>query len=80
MQELARLRERSLTEKSFSAAVNAERLRGQAAGLYVDRKEIRTGTIDSMEREEVEKAIQKLKEDHSIETSFEEIKELENKS
>jgi len=33
-----------------------------------------------MEREEVEKAIQKLKEDYSIETSFEEIKELENKS
>ena len=59
VQELARLRERSLTEKSFSAAVNAERLRGQAAGLYIDRKEIRTGSIDSMSREEV---LTKLKE------------------
>ena len=59
VQELARLREKSLAEKSYSAAVNAERLRGQAAGLYIDRKEIRTGSIDSMSREEV---LAKLKE------------------
>ena len=49
-----------LTEKSFSAAVNAERLRGQAAGLYIDRKEIRTGTIDSMSREDVLKQLKEL--------------------
>ena len=60
VQELARLREKSLGEKSFSAAVNAERLRGQAAGLYIDRKEIRTGTIDSMSREEVLKQLKEL--------------------
>ena len=59
VQELARLREKALGEKSYSAAVNAERLRGQAAGLYIDRKEIRTGSIDSMSREEV---LSKLKE------------------
>ena len=59
VQELARLREKSLSEKSFSAAGNAERLRGQAAGLSIDRKEIRTGSIDSMSREEV---LGKLKE------------------
>ena len=59
VQELARLREKSLSEKSYSAAVNAERLRGQAAGLYIDRKEIRTGSIDDMSREEV---LSKLKE------------------
>ena len=33
VQELARLRDKALNEKSYSAAVNAERLRGQAAGL-----------------------------------------------
>ena len=60
VQELARLREKSLVEKSFSAAVNAERLRGQAAGLYIDRKEIRTGTIDSMSRSEVLKQLKEL--------------------
>ena len=59
VQELARLRDKALNEKSYSAAVNAERLRGQAAGLYIDRKEIRTGSIDSMSREEV---LTKLKE------------------
>ena len=60
VQELARLREKSLNEKSYSAAVNAERLRGQAAGLYIDRKEIRTGSIDSMSREEVLKSLKEL--------------------
>jgi hypothetical protein len=60
VQELARLREKSLSEKSYSAAVNAERLRGQAAGLYIDRKEIRTGSIDSMSREEVLKQLKEL--------------------
>ena len=60
VQELARLREKSLSEKSYSAAVNAERLRGQAAGLYIDRKEIRTGAIDSMSREDVLKQLKEL--------------------
>ena len=60
VQELARLRERSLVDKSFSAAVNAERLRGQASGLYIDRKEIRTGSIDSMSRDEVLKSLKEL--------------------
>ena len=60
VQELARLREKSLAEKSYSAAVNAERLRGQASGLYIDRKEIRTGSIDSMSRDDVLKALKDL--------------------
>ena len=60
VQELARLREKALGEKSYSAAVNAERLRGQAAGLYIDRKEIRTGSIDSMSRDDVLKQLKEL--------------------
>ena len=60
VQELARLRERALGEKSYSAAVNAERLRGQAAGLYIERKEIRTGSIDDMSREDVLKQLREL--------------------
>tara|TARA_Y100001951_G_C11043221_1_gene131456 strand:- start:32 stop:508 length:477 start_codon:yes stop_codon:yes gene_type:complete len=60
VQELARLRERALGEKSYSAAVNAERLRGQAAGLYIERKEIRTGSIDDMSREDVLKQLKEL--------------------
>jgi hypothetical protein len=60
VQELARLRERALGEKSYSAAVNAERLRGQAAGLYIERKEIRTGSIDDMSRDDVLKQLKEL--------------------
>ena len=58
--ELARLREKALQDKSHSAAINAERLRGQAAGLYVERKEIRTGSIDDMSREDVLKQLKEL--------------------
>ena len=60
VQELARLRDRALGDKSHSAAINAERLRGQAAGLYVERKEIRTGSIDDMSREDVLKQLKEL--------------------
>mgnify|MGYP003147664364 FL=1 len=60
VQELARLRDRALGDKSHSAAINAERLRGQAAGLYVERKEIRTGSIDEMSREDVLKQLKEL--------------------
>lgn len=58
--ELARLRDRALQDKSHSAAINAERLRGQAAGLYVERKEIRTGSIDDMSRDDVLKQLKEL--------------------
>jgi len=60
IQELARLRDKALGDKSHSAAINAERLRGQAAGLYIERKEIRTGSIDSMSREDVLKQLKEL--------------------
>ena len=60
VQELARLRDRALGDKSHSAAINAERLRGQAAGLYVERKKIRTGSIDDMSREDVLKQLKEL--------------------
>ena len=58
--ELARLREKALQDKSHSAAINAERLRGQAAGLYVERKEIRTGSIDDMSRDDVLRQLKEL--------------------
>ena len=47
--ELARLREAALKKGSFSSAVNAEANRGKAAGLYIDRKIIKTGKFDESE-------------------------------
>ena len=40
--ELSRIKELALKKGSFSSAVNAETNRGKAAGLYIDRKIIKT--------------------------------------
>ena len=45
--ELARLREAAL-KKGLSSAVNAEANRGKAAGLYIDRKIIKTGKLEDI--------------------------------
>ena len=67
---LARIRDAASAAGNYNAAVAAETRRGQIAGLYVDKKEILTGTIDSMSRDEVEKKLQELKEQYSIETTL----------
>ena len=42
--------------------MQAEYRRGQALGtIYIDRKEIRHGSIDSMSKEEVQKRLEELK-------------------
>ena len=73
---LARIRDQASESGNWNAAVAAETRRGQIAGLYVDKKEILTGTIDSMNREEVEKKLQDLKEQYSITADFEELKDM----
>jgi hypothetical protein len=57
--ELARIKEAALKKGSFSSAVNAETNRGKAAGLYVERKIIKTGKLDDMSVEELEARIKK---------------------
>ena len=52
-----------MTGGNFAAAVAAEKSRGQAAGLYIDRKEILHGRIDQMSRDEVMREIQRLQEE-----------------
>ena len=52
--ELGRLREAALRKGSFSSAVNAETNRGKAAGLYIDRKIIKTGKLEDMSEQELE--------------------------
>ena len=46
--ELNRIKEMALKKGSFSSAVNAETNRGKAAGLYIDRKIIKTGKIEDL--------------------------------
>jgi phage terminase small subunit len=61
MRRLDSLSKSAESEKNFSAAVNAEMARGRAAGLYVDRKEILTGSIDRMSKIEVEDKLKELR-------------------
>ena len=63
--ELARLREAALKKGSFSSAVNAEANRGKAAGLYIDRKIIKTGKLEDLTEEELESKMQKILDDYS---------------
>ena len=50
---------------SFSSAVNAETNRGKAAGLYIERKIIKTGKLEEMSVEELEAKMKKILEDYS---------------
>lgn len=62
MRDLQRIRDQALEAGNFGAAVSAEYRRGQALGtIYVDRKEIRVGTIDSMSKDEVRRKLEEIK-------------------
>lgn len=62
MRDLQIIRDKALEAGNYSAAVQAEYRRGQALGtIYVERKEIRHGTIDSMSADEVRKKLEEIK-------------------
>jgi phage terminase small subunit len=60
VKELAKIRDQAIDKGNLTAAVSAEVQRGRAAGLYVERKEIRTGTLDSLSEIEIKDRIKKL--------------------
>ena len=62
MQDLLMIRDKAIEAGAWAAAVQAEYRRGQALGtIYIDRKEIRHGTIDSMSKEEVQRKLEELR-------------------
>jgi hypothetical protein len=62
LRDLQHIRDEALSAGNFGAAVTAEYRRGQALGtIYVDRKEIRHGTIDSMSVDEVKRKLDEIK-------------------
>lgn len=65
IKELARLREAALKKGSFSSAVNAEVARGKAAGLYIEQKIIKTGKLEDMTEQELEKRMKDIIEEYS---------------
>ena len=65
LRDLQVLRDIAVENGQLGPAVQAEYRRGQAAGnIYISKSEIRTGSIDSMTKEEVQKALQELKEQY----------------
>jgi len=63
--ELGKIRQDALKKGAWSAAVNAEVARGKAAGLYVEQKIIRTGKLDDLSEEELEKRMKEIMEEYS---------------
>ena len=63
--ELGKIREAALNKGAFSAATNAEKNRGMAAGLYIDRKIIKTGKLEEMAEEQLEAKMKKILEDYA---------------
>jgi phage terminase small subunit len=63
--ELGKIREEALKRGAFSAATNAEKNRGMAAGLYIDRKIIKTGKLEDLTEEELELKMKKILDDYA---------------
>jgi len=61
---------------NWAAAVAAEKSRGQAAGLYIDRKEILTGSIDQLSKVEVEEKLKEIQKQFSINSELIEDAEI----
>ena len=62
LRDLQLIRDVALENGAYSAAVQAEYRRGQAQGdIYVSKSEIRHGSIDSMSKEDVLKALEEIK-------------------
>ena len=63
--ELAKLRDNAREAKAWSAAVNAEVARGKAAGLYVEQKIIRTGSLSDLTAEQLENRMKEIIQEYS---------------
>ena len=76
--ELAKLRDASRDKGAWSAAINAEVARGKAAGLYIDQKIIKYGSLDQLSEDELQAKMKQILEDHKTlleGVDYEEVKE-----
>ncbi len=64
--DLKVIRDAALEDGSYGAAVSAELGRAKLAGLMVERKEIKHGSIDQMDRAEVESRLKQLIESNQL--------------
>ena len=64
--DLQMIRDAALEDGAYGPAVQAEMGRAKLAGLMVDKKEIKTGAIDQMDRGEVEARLRNLIDKHEL--------------
>ena len=76
-----------MNKGAFSAATNAEKNRGMATGLYIDRKIIKTGKLEDLSEEELELKMKKILDDYApilnakqVEALPEEVTEVSSSS
>ena len=77
--ELGKIRQDALSKGAWSAAVNAEVARGKAAGLYIEQKIIRTGKLDDLSEEELEKRMKEIIDQYAPILEGVETKDLKEK-
>ena len=77
--ELGKIRQQALNKGAWSAAVNAEVARGKAAGLYIEQKIIRTGKLDDLSAEELEKRLKTILNEYSPILEGVEVDDLKDK-
>lgn len=76
--ELGKIKNEALKNKAWSAAVNAEVARGKVAGLYIEQKIIRTGKLDDLSEEELDKRIAEVLDEYSPILEGVEVSELKS--
>ena len=64
--DLQMIRDAALEDGAYGPAVQAEMGRAKLAGLLIDKKEIKVGRIDQMERAEVEERLRSLIDKHEL--------------
>ena len=76
LRDLQVIRDTAMQNGAYSAAVMAEYRRGQASGdIYVNKSEIRHGSIESMSKDEVIKALKEIRDSYAIDITPERVEE-----
>jgi len=79
LMHLGKMRNTALDAKAWTAAINAEVARGKAAGLYIEQKIIRTGKLDDLSEEDLDKRIADVLDQYSPILDGVEHKEFKDK-
>jgi len=66
VERLVLLSKDALKDSQYSAAVNAIRLKAQLLGFFVEKKEIKTNSLDQMSEDELTQYLAQIQVDHGL--------------